>query len=230
MHHGLRPALLLSLLLALGSMAHAADAPRTLDDFTHPAAWQAEGTDDISAALRPTDGAHGKAICLDFDFNRVSGGATLRRTLPITFPENYALSFDVRGPMPPNDLQLKLIDASGDNVWWYRREHFQPGQAWQTITAPKREIESAWGPAKDRTLRQTRTLEFTVYAGQGGRGELCVGNLRLTPLPPAPVEYFRRTHQVARKIAPQRRVAPPETSRAVAKFVVPFRKARRVIP
>ena len=35
-------------------------------------------------------------------------------------------------------------------------------------------------------MRQTRTLEFTVYAGQGGRGELCIGNLRLTPLPPAP--------------------------------------------
>ncbi|MDW2981201.1 discoidin domain-containing protein [Rhodanobacter sp. KK11] len=173
-------------MLALGSMAHAADAPRTLDDFTRPAAWQAEGTDDISAMLRPTDGAHGKAICLDFDFNGVSGGATLRRTLPIAFPANYALSFDVRGAMPPNDLQLKLIDASGDNVWWYRREHFQPGDGWQTITAPKREIESAWGPAKDRTLRQTRTLEFTVYAGQGGRGELCVSNLRLTPLPPAP--------------------------------------------
>jgi hypothetical protein len=186
MYHGLRTALLLPLLLAFGSMAHAADTPRTLDDFAHPDAWQAEGTDDISTALRPTDGAHGKALCLDFDFNHVSGGATLRRTLPITFPANYALSFDVRGAMPPNDLQLKLIDASGDNVWWYRREHFQPGADWQTITAPKREIESAWGPAKDRTLRQTRTLEFTVYAGQGGRGELCVSNLRLTPLPPAP--------------------------------------------
>ncbi len=186
MHHGLCPVLLLPLWLALGSMAHAADTPRTLDDFTHPSAWQAEGTDDISTALRPADGAHGKALCLDFDFNSVSGGATMRRTLPITFPANYALSFDVRGTMPPNDLQLKLIDASGDNVWWYRREHFQPGNDWQTITAGKREIESAWGPAKDRTLRQTRTLEFTVYAGQGGRGELCVGNLRLTPLPPAP--------------------------------------------
>lgn len=186
MHHRLRQAVLLPLLLALGSIAHAADAPHTLDDFTHPTAWHAEGTDDISAALRPTDDAHGKAICLDFDFNHVSGGATLRRTLPITFPENYALSFDVRGAMPPNDLQLKLIDASGDNVWWYRREHFQLGNDWQTITAPKREIASAWGPAKDRTLRQTRTLEFTVYAGQGGHGELCVGNLRLIPLPPAP--------------------------------------------
>ncbi len=61
MHHGLRPALLLPLLLAFGSMAYAADAPRTLDDFTHPVAWQAEGTDDISASLRPTDGPHGKA-------------------------------------------------------------------------------------------------------------------------------------------------------------------------
>ncbi len=178
--------LVLVALLALGATAHAGDTTRTLDDFSQPTAWKTLPTDDISAALRSVDGPHGKALCMDFDFNHVSGGASLRRTLPITFPANYALSFDVRGTMPPNDLQLKLIDASGDNVWWYRRDHFQPGNDWRTITAQKRDIESAWGPAKDRTLRQTHTLEFTVYAGQGGRGELCVGNLQLTPLPPAP--------------------------------------------
>lgn len=178
--------LALFLLLAFGAIAQAAEAPQELDDFTHPAAWQASGTDDISASLRPIDGRNGKALCLDFNFNGVSGGATLRRTLPITFPTNYALSFDARGAMPPNDLQLKLIDASGDNVWWYRRENYQPGADWQTITAQRRDIESAWGPAKDRTLRKTSSIEFTVYAGQGGKGELCVSNLRLTPLPPAP--------------------------------------------
>jgi hypothetical protein len=174
------------LLLLLGVAVQAADAPCILDDFNHPGVWQATATDDITAALRTASGPHGKAICLKFNFNGVSGGATLRRVLPITFPANYALSFDVRGTMPPNDLQLKLIDASGDNVWWYRREHVQPGDSWQTITAQKRDITSAWGPTKDRTLQQTHTLEFTVYAGQGGRGEWCVSNLRLTPLPPAP--------------------------------------------
>ncbi|WP_040673563.1 hypothetical protein [Rhodanobacter spathiphylli] len=180
--------LVLLALLVVSHLAHAEATSRTLDDFTQPDAWQATATDDINATLRPANGPHGKAICLDFDFNGVSGGPTLRRTLPISFPANYALSFDVRGTMPPNDLQLKLIDASGDNVWWYRREHFQPTDAWQTITANKRDIDSAWGPAKDRTLRQTQTLEFTLYAGQGGRGEFCVGNLRLTRLPPAPAD------------------------------------------
>lgn len=175
-------------LLAINHFAHAEGASRTLDDFTQPNAWQAIATDDIGASLRPASGPHGKAICLDFDFNGVSGGPSLRRTLPITFPDNYALSFDVRGNMPPNDLQLKLIDASGDNVWWYRQENFRPTDAWQTITASRRDIVSAWGPAQDRTLRHTQTLEFTLYAGQGGRGEFCVGNLRLTPLPPAPVD------------------------------------------
>ncbi|MEO5831161.1 MAG: discoidin domain-containing protein, partial [Rhodanobacter sp.] len=180
--------LVLLALLVVSNLAHAEANSRTLDDFSQSDAWQALATDDISATLRSAGGPHGKALCLDFDFNGVSGGPSLRRTLPITFPENYALSFDVRGTMPPNDLQLKLIDASGDNVWWYRREHFQPTNDWQTITANKREIESAWGPAKDRTLRQTQTLEFTLYAGQGGRGEFCVSNLRLTPLPPAPAD------------------------------------------
>jgi hypothetical protein len=180
-----RVALLLPL-LAFGVIAQAVETPQVLDDFSHPAAWQASGTDDISASLRAADGRNGKALCLDFNFNGVSGGAALRRTLPITFPSNYALSFDVRGTMPPNDLQLKLIDASGDNVWWYRRENYQPGADWQTITAQRRDIESAWGPAKDRTLRETSSIEFTVYAGQGGKGALCISNLRLTPLPPAP--------------------------------------------
>lgn len=174
------------LLPAFGVIAQAAEAPQVLDDFSRPAVWQASGTDDISASLRAADGRNGKALCLDFNFNGVSGGATLRRTLPIAFPANYALSFDVRGTMPPNDLQLKLIDASGDNVWWYRRGNYQPGADWQTITAQRGDIESAWGPAKDRTLRKASTIEFTVYAGHGGKGTLCVSHLRLTPLPPAP--------------------------------------------
>ncbi|RDD80887.1 discoidin domain-containing protein [Dyella tabacisoli] len=171
--------MVLGLWLAFGMAAQA----QTLDDFSQPTLWHAEGTDDVSTSLRSVDG---KALCLAFDFQGVSGAATLRRTLPITFPDNFALSFDVRGTMAPNDLQLKLIDASGDNVWWFRREHFEPTATWQHIEVRRRDIEFAWGPGKDRTLRHTHGLEFTVYAGQGGKGELCVDNLKLAPLPTEP--------------------------------------------
>ena len=181
----------LALLFSLVPWAaiHAEERSRVLDDFSRPSAWKAEGTDDISARLQPAEGTDGKAACLVFDFHGVSGAASLRRELPMAWPDNFALSFDVRGAMPANDLQVKLADASGDNVWWYRREAFRPGADWQTVAFRRKQVEFAWGPTKDRELRRTRTLEFTVYAGQGGRGELCLSNLRLRPLPPEPTSF-----------------------------------------
>ena len=171
------------------ALACADEASRVLDDFSRPSTWKAEGTDDVETHLRPADGATGKAICLAFDFHGVSGAATLKRELPMTWPDNFALSFDLSGDMPPNDLQVKLPDASGDNVWWYRREAFQPSAGWQTVEFRRKQVEFAWGPAKDRVLRRTAALEFTVYAGQGGRGELCLSHLRLRSLPPEPTSF-----------------------------------------
>ncbi len=175
----------MTLLFAFDISAHGADTNQStlLDDFSQPSAWKASGTDDISTSLRTISGKAGNALCMDFNFNGVSGGATLHRSLPIRFPANYAISFDVRGSMPANDLQMRLIDASGDNVWWFRRDAFQPSDSWQTLRAGKRDIDFAWGTTKDKVLRQSSALEFTVYAGHGGKGELCISHLRLTPLP-----------------------------------------------
>ena len=177
---------MLLLMFAAGSEGAVVAPPSTLDDFSQPGVWQASGSDDISASLTFIGGKVGKAACVDFNFNGVSGGVTIHRLLPISFPANYALSFDVRGSMPSNDLQLRLIDASGDNVWWYRQQAFHPGSAWQTITVGKRDIDFAWGPTQDKVLRHTSALDFTVYAGHGGKGQLCISNFRLTPLPDPP--------------------------------------------
>lgn len=179
------PAAMAVLLLIFALTAQAVDTPAatTLDDFSHTDVWKAIGTDDIIASLKTVDGKGGSALCVDFDFHGVSGGVTLHRALSIRFPANYSLSFDVRGSMPANDLQLRLVDASGDNVWWYRHEAFQPSESWQTIEVGNRDIDFAWGTTKDKALRQSSALEFTVYAGHGGKGELCFSNLRLTPLP-----------------------------------------------
>lgn len=171
----------------LALQAHASE--RVLDDFDKPTAWHAEGTDDIETHLRTMSDAQGKAICLDFDFHGVSGAAMLKRELPVNWPSNFAVSFDVRGAMPANDLQVKLADESGDNVWWYRKEAFQPTSDWNTLSFRRDQVEFAWGPAQDRTLKRTRTLEFTIYAGKGGKGELCLSHLRIETLPPEPAHW-----------------------------------------
>ena len=197
--------------------AFAADKLRVLDSFDASTGWSATSTDDVSAALRVVPGRTGQALCLTYDFNGVSGAASIRKTLPIDYPDGFALGFDVRGRMPPNTLQLKLIDDSGDNVWWFQQPHFSPGDAWKTIEATSRQVEFAWGPVKDRTLRHTRDVEFVVYAEAqpsqvANQGEVCFDNLRLTPRkpgavavqPPTPNAVFEaRAKQVRRGLYPR---------------------------
>ncbi|WP_448099340.1 discoidin domain-containing protein [Luteibacter yeojuensis] len=212
--------------VATAATSSTSSAPRVLDDFDTTKGWLATHTDDVSATLRAVPGRTGQAICLDYDFHGVSGAASIRKTLPIDFPDGFALSFDVRGNMPPNTLQLKLADDSGDNVWWFQKPSFVPRDAWQTIEATSRQVEFAWGPVKDRTLRHTRDVEFMVYAeaqtnkspgssspvGAANKGEVCFDNLRLVarkpeavPIPPpTPNAIFEsRAKQVRRGLYPR---------------------------
>ena len=201
-------ALLQGLLLLVAGGARAT----TLDAFDATTGWQATHTDDVSASLHAVPGKKGQAVCLAFDFNGVSGAASIRKTLPIDFPDGFALGFDVRGSMPANTLQLKLIDTSGDNVWWYQKPGFVPSNDWQHIDATSRQVEFAWGPLKDRTLRHTREVEFMVYKeaqpGMGpDKGEVCFDNLTLVPRkpeavptpPPTPNAVFEQRAKAARR-------------------------------
>jgi len=161
----------------------AADPYRALDDSAAASAWQAAASDQVEATLRHD----GDAVCLDFDFHGVSGYAALRRRLPIDYPANYEFSFRVRGDAPDNALQFKLADAKGENVWWVNRPDFVFPHDWQQQRYRKRQIDFAWGPTTDKTLRHSDTIEFTLYAGKGGRGSVCFDSLgmRELPLPPA---------------------------------------------
>jgi hypothetical protein len=162
-------------------------SPELLDDFERPELWRAEGSDDVAARSQQVAGRDGHGLALNFDFRGHGGYAALGRELPLTLPANYELSFDLRGDAPVNDLQLKLTDASGENVWWYRRSDFAFPNSWQHIVIKRRQVEFAWGPTKQRELRSAAKVEFVVAAGrEGGRGSLVVDNLRLRELPPTP--------------------------------------------
>ncbi|HTU63619.1 MAG TPA: hypothetical protein VMF89_34385, partial [Polyangiales bacterium] len=97
------------------------DGWRTLDDFEQSAAWRAESSDDVSAQKRELAGRVGRGLAVDFDFRGHGGYASLKRSLPLTLPEHYELSFALKGEAPINDLQLKFADESGENVWWFRK-------------------------------------------------------------------------------------------------------------
>ena len=160
---------------------------RLLDGFEDPSAWTLAVSDDVKATLRPAAGEQGQTLCIDFDFGRVTGYVAARRLLPIDFPDRYELSVRVRGSAPANALQLKLVDASGANVWWGRRNDYRFPADWQTLRLRQREIEFAWGPTQDRALRRTEAVELVIASGSGaGKGSVCFDRLELRELPARP--------------------------------------------
>ncbi|HZJ70272.1 MAG TPA: hypothetical protein VFF36_05020, partial [Planctomycetota bacterium] len=46
--------------------------------------------------------------------------AILRHDTTLELPAHYVVALVVRGTLPPTELQVKLVDASGANVWWWR--------------------------------------------------------------------------------------------------------------
>ena len=193
-------------ILFLCTVTHAANRTRVLDDFENLAAWTVQHTDDVAADIGAVDGTTGKALRLTFDFGRVNGYATAHRALPLDLPANYEISFWLRGDAGVNNLQFKLIDASGENVWWLNRPDFVFPREWQQVHIRKRQIEFAWGPIKDRELKRSAALEFVVASGRdGGKGSVDFDDLEIRalppqddpPSPPTPNELVRRAAKSA---------------------------------
>ena len=157
---------------------------RTIDDFSDASQWRVVTSNQVSGAIRQIEGADGKSLCLDYDFNGVSGYAGIQRDLPIDYPENFRFDFKLRGDSPANDLQFKVVDASGDNVWWVNKPKYDYPKEWTPVRYKQRHISKAWGPGADPVLRKSQKLEFTVYNNAGGKGSVCFDELAFTGLAP----------------------------------------------
>jgi len=175
----------LGVALVIGIASAATSAQTTvLDDFDSLDAWTISSTDDVRATLRSAPGARGRALCIDYDFGRVTGYVSARRELPIEFPARYDFTLAVRGDAPPNALQVKFVDASGENVWWVQRPDYRFPAGWQPLKLRQRQIGFAWGPSSDRTLRRSVSIELVIASGSGaGKGSACFDELALNRLP-----------------------------------------------
>lgn len=186
------------------------DAPTRALDLMDITAWRAIGSDGVRAAVEAVPGAHGRALRLVVDLGGTSGYAIARRPLPLELPADFELSFELSGEIPPNNFELKLIDDTGDNVWWYHRPSFAFPTSWRHMTVSRRQIEFAWGPIADHTLRRIAAIELVVSAGRGGgKGWIAVDDLTLRPIATA--------------------AGPPPPASATASSELPGRSPARVL-
>jgi hypothetical protein len=154
-----------------------------LADLRDVSGWLAVASGQARLRLEAGAGPAGHAaLRLDFDFAGDGGFVVARRSLARTLPAAWMLSLRLAGEAPANRLEIKLVDAGGHDVWWWRREAFVVTPDWQTLRIRSREIAFAWGPGGGAPLRDLGALEIAIVAGPGGRGTVAVADLLLEDL------------------------------------------------
>ncbi len=159
-----------------------ADAPQILDDFETTKEWQTFVADGVQIDTTLMPGHSGKCIQFDFNFVTGAGYCGIRKQFPLQLPANFQFSFYLRATAPINNFEFKLVDQSGDNVWWFNQRNFEFPTEWQKITIKKRKIGFAWGPTQNQELSVIDKIEFVVASTTGGKGTIQIDDFRFEPL------------------------------------------------
>jgi hypothetical protein len=159
--------------------------------------WEPTVSGNATLALSLVPAGRTSALRLDFDFKGGKGFAVARRAWARPMPGEYALRLRLRGHGPANDLEIKLIDGTGRNVWRHVVKNQRPPQRWKAFRIESREIEFAWGPASGSTLTELGFIEIAIVAGEGGQGSLWISDLEIDDLTPvhAPMAHASSTQR-----------------------------------
>ena len=184
MHRVLVSGWRLALVLAALPTAVRGESRAVLDDFSDPARWQVQAADgvDLHVSSEPQADGTGAALRLDFQFVTGAGYAGVRRAVPLELPTNFELAFSVRGDLPKNNLEVKLVDPGGESVWWVNRRGFEFPREAVRLASRRRHFEFAWGPSS-APLSHASALEIVVASAEGGRGTVWLEDLTFRPLP-----------------------------------------------
>lgn len=157
----------------------------TLDEFESASGWRIIKPPEVRLSLETGRGVQGGSLCLDYDLSEKRLYAVVVKDFPIDLPDNFQISFAVRGVSPANNLELKIVDEN-DNTYRKVWENFQFSGDWVTLTARKSDMPFGWGPQPGAPLKRARRFEIALSCGTGGRGKIFVDDLRIATLPSAP--------------------------------------------
>ncbi len=156
-------------------------SPCTSSDFAASADWQPVMSQPAVAQVETMDG---KGTSVRFDFKGGGGFVGMRMESALTLPSAFVFRLRLRYQGAANDLQFKLADASGRNVWWWRHLAFASTDGTLEVMIPSRLIEFAWGPQGAGAPGSIGGIEIILAAGGGGNGELLLESMTLADLSP----------------------------------------------
>ncbi len=177
--------LVLAAALAVAVTAgRAAAASTILDRFDAVDGWTWAASEGADVKLSVVPGPSGNALKIDYDLSRGRGWVLIRKPFPIDLPANYAFSFQLKGEGPHNDFELKLVDPTGQRVWWRKQRDYSFPSEWQRVVVRRSRIEFAWGTT-GADLTRLGSLEFALAANEGGKGSFLLDELAFEKREPA---------------------------------------------
>ncbi|MFH0735605.1 MAG: discoidin domain-containing protein [bacterium] len=150
-----------------------------LDDFDSLTGWNINASDLVEVVPELTAGKEGNCIKINYDFKGGSGYGGIQKKFPIKLPANYIFSFYIKADSPDNTLEFKLIDKSGDNVWWVNNRNFNFPKEWTKLNFKKRNIVKAWGPLQLDKPEEIDKIEIIITSVNGGKGSVYIDILSL---------------------------------------------------
>ena len=156
---------------------------RALEVPLDAAVWSPVAAGETRLVVSSASTGGRPALRLDFDFKGGTGFVVARCPVHYELRADYTVAFRLRGVAPTNNLEIKLVDSSGQNVWRYVRENLQPSTRWKRIRIDSRAFEFAWGPASGDVPTHLGAIELAIVAGNGGAGTLWVSDLAIENQP-----------------------------------------------
>jgi hypothetical protein len=171
---------LIGILIYLASSRTLCGQTKTiLDDFSSLNGWKINASDLVVVTPNIVEGKTGSAIKIDYNFTSGSGYGGIQKDFHIKLPANYIFSFDIKADSPDNTLEFKLIDKSGDNVWWVNLRNFSFPKNWTKLSFKKRNIVKAWGPLNLAKPIEIDKIEIIITSVNGGKGSVFIDNLSI---------------------------------------------------
>jgi len=183
---------LIAIAAAIGALSSGASdkrnagAARIIDAFETIQPWSKGASEGGVADVMKIGGEKGGGLRLAYGFPQGSGYAFVRRPVDLDLAGNFELSFRLRGQAPQSTLEVKFVDASGDNVWWRQMRGKKFAADWETVRIRRSDVGFAWGPISDHKLGMVAALEFVVVGAAGEKGVIDFDTLSLRQLPEPP--------------------------------------------
>ncbi|NWF89294.1 MAG: discoidin domain-containing protein [Ignavibacteriaceae bacterium] len=166
----------LSIFIAFLAQTLANSATNIIEKFENLSDLKEIASDGAKIKLSIENLENGNCLKLEYEFSG-AGYCGIEKVFPFQLPTNYKFSFSIKGHSPKNNLEFKLVDKTGDNVWWRNQRNFDFPIIWEKINIKKRDIEFAWGPVGGGEVKNFERIQIIIAAAEGGKGTIYIDDL-----------------------------------------------------